>query len=57
MKEIPTLLGAALEAAGVEERTDPGLIKERIRVDLQRFFPETVWAPADGAAGRDGDLT
>ena len=22
----------------VEERTDPGLIKERIRVDLQRFF-------------------
>jgi ribonuclease J len=22
----------------VEERTDPGLIKEKIRVDLQRFF-------------------
>jgi len=22
----------------VEERTDPGLIKERLRVDLQRFF-------------------
>ena len=22
----------------VEERTDPGMIKERIRVDLQRFF-------------------
>ena len=29
---------ATLEAAGVEERTDPGLIKEKIRVDLQRFF-------------------
>jgi ribonuclease J len=38
LKEIPTLLAATLEAAGVEERTDPGLIKEKIRVDLQRFF-------------------
>ena len=38
LKEIPALLAATLEGAGVEERTDPGLIKERIRVDLQRFF-------------------
>ncbi|HVL66856.1 MAG TPA: ribonuclease J [Vicinamibacterales bacterium] len=38
LKEIPSLLAATLEGAGVEERTDPGLIKERIRVDLQRFF-------------------
>ena len=38
LKEIPTLLAATLEAASVEERTDPGLIKEKIRVDLQRFF-------------------
>ncbi len=38
LKEIPMLLAATLEAAGVEERTDPGLIKEKIRVDLQRFF-------------------
>ena len=38
LKEIPSLLAATLEAASVEERTDPGLIKERIRVDLQRFF-------------------
>ena len=38
LKEIPALLAATLEAASVEERTDPGLIKERIRVDLQRFF-------------------
>ena len=38
LKEIPTLLGATLEGASVEERTDPGLIKEKIRVDLQRFF-------------------
>jgi ribonuclease J len=38
LKEIPTLLATTLETAGVEERTDPGLIKERIRVDLQRFF-------------------
>ena len=26
------------KSASVEERTDPGLIKEKIRVDLQRFF-------------------
>jgi ribonuclease J len=38
LKEIPSLLAAAIESASVEERTDPGLIKERIRVDLQRFF-------------------
>jgi len=38
LKEIPGLLTATLEGASVEERTDPGLIKEKIRVDLQRFF-------------------
>ena len=38
LKEIPALLAATIEAANVEERTDPGLIKEKIRVDLQRFF-------------------
>jgi ribonuclease J len=38
LKEIPSLLAATIEAAGVEERTDPGMIKEKIRVDLQRFF-------------------
>ena len=38
LKEIPALLAATLESASVEERTDPGLIKEKIRVDLQRFF-------------------
>jgi ribonuclease J len=38
LKEIPSLLAATLEGASVEERTDPGLIKEKIRVDLQRFF-------------------
>ena len=38
LREIPGLLAATLDAASVEERTDPGLIKEKIRVDLQRFF-------------------
>jgi ribonuclease J len=38
LKEIPALLPATIEGASVEERTDPGLIKERIRVELQRFF-------------------
>ena len=38
LKEIPGLVGAAIDSASVEERTDPGLMKEKIRVDLQRFF-------------------
>jgi ribonuclease J len=38
LKEIPSLLASTLDEASVEERTDPGLIKEKIRVDLQRFF-------------------
>jgi len=38
LREIPSLLAATLDGASVEERTDPGLIKEKIRVDLQRFF-------------------
>ena len=38
LKEIPLLLAATLDNASVQERTDPGLIKEKIRVDLQRFF-------------------
>jgi ribonuclease J len=38
LREVPSLVAAAVEGASVEERTDPGLIKERIRVDVQRFF-------------------
>ncbi|HET7617200.1 MAG TPA: ribonuclease J [Vicinamibacterales bacterium] len=38
LREIPGLVGSAIEESSVEERTDPGLIKEKIRVDLQRFF-------------------
>jgi ribonuclease J len=38
LKEIPSLLATTLDTASIEERTDPGLIKEKIRVDLQRFF-------------------
>jgi ribonuclease J len=38
LKEIPGLVGATITDASVAERTDPGLIKEKIRVDLQRFF-------------------
>ncbi len=38
LKEIPGLLAATIDGASLEERTDPGLIKEKIRVDLQRFF-------------------
>jgi ribonuclease J len=38
LKEVPALVANTIETASVEERTDPGLIKEKIRVDLQRFF-------------------
>jgi ribonuclease J len=38
LKEIPSLLASTLDSASIEERTDPGLIKERLRVELQRFF-------------------
>jgi ribonuclease J len=38
LKEIPGILASTVEGSSIEERTDPGLIKERIRVELQRFF-------------------
>jgi ribonuclease J len=38
LREGPGLLVRAIEASPVEERTDPGLLKERIRVELQRLY-------------------
>jgi ribonuclease J len=38
LKEAPELLARAIETAPVEERTDPGLLKERVRLELQRLF-------------------
>ncbi|HXH06638.1 MAG TPA: ribonuclease J [Vicinamibacterales bacterium] len=38
LREVPGVLREIVEGASVEERTDPGLIKERIRVELQRLF-------------------
>lgn len=38
LREVPALLRDTVETATVEERTDPGLIKEKIRVELQRFI-------------------
>jgi ribonuclease J len=38
LKDAPDLLAKAIESASREERTDPGLLKERIRVELQRMF-------------------
>ena len=38
LREAPGLLARAIESASPEERTDPGLLKERIRVELQRLF-------------------
>jgi ribonuclease J len=38
LREAPGLLTAAIESAPLEERTDPGLLKERVRVEMQRLF-------------------
>lgn len=38
LTEVPGLLAEVVESASVEERTDPGLIKEKVRLELQRFF-------------------
>jgi ribonuclease J len=42
LREVPGLLREAVETATVEERTDPGLIKEKLRVELQRFIRKRV---------------
>jgi ribonuclease J len=38
LREAPALLAKALEEAPRDERTDPGLVKERVRQELQRMF-------------------
>jgi len=38
LREAPDLLAQAIRAAPLEERSDPGLLKERIRIELQRLF-------------------
>jgi ribonuclease J len=42
LREVPGLLRETVETATVDERTDPGLIKEKVRVDLQRFIRKRV---------------
>ena len=38
LRESARLVGEVIHGASVEERTDQGLIKEKIRVELRRFF-------------------
>jgi ribonuclease J len=38
LREAPSLLAAALGEVPLEERMDPGLVKERIRLEVQRMF-------------------
>jgi ribonuclease J len=38
LRESARLLTQVIESASIEERTDQGLIKEKIRVELRRFF-------------------
>jgi ribonuclease J len=38
LREAPNVLMRAISEAPLEERTDPGLLKERIRQEMQRMF-------------------
>jgi mRNA degradation ribonuclease J1/J2 len=38
LRDAPGLLAAAISATPREERLDPGLLKERIRLEMQRLF-------------------
>jgi ribonuclease J len=38
LREAPDMLVRAVDSATPEERTDPGLMNERIRLEMQRFF-------------------
>jgi ribonuclease J len=38
LRESARLVGEVIHGASVEERTDQGLIKEKVRVELRRFF-------------------
>ena len=38
LREAPGMLTRAIESASREERADPGLLKERIRQEMQRLF-------------------
>ena len=38
LRDIPSLLDQLIRTASVEERADNGLINERVRIELERFF-------------------
>jgi ribonuclease J len=38
LRDAPGLLARAIESAPREERSDPGLLKERTRIEMQRLF-------------------
>lgn len=38
LRDLPELLMRSIAAAPQDERTDPGLLKERVRLELQRVF-------------------
>ena len=41
----------------VEERSDYGVVKEKVRVELKKYIQKTTGRRADGDACRDGDLS
>jgi ribonuclease J len=38
LREAPSILARSIESAPREEQSDPGLLKERIRIEMQRLF-------------------
>ena len=43
LAEGARVVANTIEACSVEERGDPGLMKERIRVELRRFLKKRTW--------------
>ena len=50
-------IAECIEASSVDERTDQGLMTEKLRVRAAPVLQETIGPAAAGAAGPDGDLT
>jgi ribonuclease J len=38
LRDAPEILARAIAGASLEERTDPGLLKERVRTEMQRLY-------------------
>ena len=56
LREAGRLIAELLAATSTEERTDPGLVKEKIRAGVAPVLPEAFRPAAAGTAGDHGDI-